>query len=336
MPARPMEGEGQPEHDTLRERGRSDPRVFRVLVTTNRAVLAGLFLVSVPAALLLGAFLHPTPFEYALIRRDPIQGLYQALVISTVTGATLVLTLSQLVLSEEFGPVGEQRKRMQETVRFRHDIERLVPNGSRPTPSGLLKAILASVMRHAENLEDAAGSVEDEQLAERIDRHLTQLRSDARLTMSMLEPSSFGTFHTVKAVFSFDLSAILHETGRIRSNMEPSLAPEVEPVLDDLENVLEVFGSARAHAKALYFQRELGDLSRWITYASFPAIVVAVASLLFFDPTAIDSGWVALTVASITVSIALTPFAILLAYIIRILKVSQATFSRSPFLIRQA
>jgi len=84
------------------------------------------------------------------------------------------------------------------------------------------------------------------------------------------------------------------------------------------------------------FQRELGDLSRWIIYTSFPAIVVAVASLLYFDPTAIDAAWTALTIASLTIAIALTPFAILLAYILRLVKVSQVTFSQSPFLVRES
>lgn len=326
----------RPQHDTLRERGEGSPRIFRFLVAADRAVIALLFLLSVPAALLLGAFVHPIPFDFALVERAPIQGLYQALVISTVTGATLVLTLSQLVLSEEFGAVGEHRQRMEEAVSFRRDVEELAPDVSRPpTPARLLEALLNAIVDRCEDLSEIASSVEDPDLREEVDAYLERLHRDVWLTTTKLDSTSFGSFETVDAVFSFDVSAMLHGTGRLRSMVDPSSTPQFRSALEDIEDLLEVFGSARAHVKALYFQYELADLSRWIIYTSFPAIVVAVASLLFFDPTAIDSGWAALTIASVTVSIALTPFAILLSYILRVVKVTQSTFSRSPFLIRE-
>lgn len=332
-----MEGSADGRHDTLRERGRSHPRVFHLLVTSNRAVLAGLFLLFVPAALLLGGLLHPAPFEFALVERAPIQGLYQALVIATVTGATLVLTLSQLVLAEEFGPVGEQRARMEAAISFRREVEGMTADEmASARPSRVLKALLATILDRASAVQEAAGGLEDPDLAETIGHYVDHVRRGARMATSRLEPSSFGTFRTVKAVFGFDVSAVLHETGRLRSRAALQEADDLRTALDAIEEALEVFGSARAHLKAMYFQRELGDLSRWIIYTSFPAIVVAVASLLFFDPTAMDSGWTALAVASVTISVALTPFAILLAYVLRIVKVSQVTFSHSPFLVREA
>lgn len=323
-------------HETLPERGRGDPHVFTFLVGANRALVAALFLLLVPAALLFGAFLHPTPFEHALVERAPIQGLYEALVISTVTGATLVLTLTQLVLSEEFGPVGEQRRRIDEAVTFQRDVEALLPGAGRPpTPAGLLEAVMGALEDRADLLQEAIRGIEDPDLREEIEAYLAGLRRDARLTASKLEPASFGRFGTIEAVFSFDVSAILHETRRLRASFVSTQQSRVCPSFDDIEAVLEVFASARAHVKALYFQHELADLSRWIIYTSFPAIVVAVASLLFFDPTAIDSGWTALTIAAVTISVSLAPFAILLSYILRLVKVTHSTFSRSPFLVRR-
>lgn len=328
-------GEGLPEHERLGERGRTDPHVFRFLVTSDRGALALGFLLFVPVGLLIGGFIHPSPFEHALVQRAPIQGLYQALVISTVTGATLVLTLSQLVLSEEFGPVGEQRRRMEESEAFRRDLESVIGNGTRaPKPSTLLSGLVEEIVDRAETLQDVGDDTDDE-LREEIHHFVDELREDARFTMSRLEPVGFGTFGAVEAVFTLDLSALRHEMDRLRSLTPRSPRTELEEALGDLEEVFALYGSARAHVKSLYFQRELGDLSRWIIYTSFPAIVVAVASLLFFDPTAIDSGWVSLSIAAVTISIALTPFAILLAYILRLVKVSQVTFSRSPFLVRE-
>jgi hypothetical protein len=326
-----------PDHETLPERGPTPEPVFYALVTANRVWLAVFFLAFVPLGLLLGGLLHPSPFEYALVQRAPLQGLYQALVISTVTGATLVLTLSQLVLAEEFGSVGEQRREMKQAMAFRQELEETVEDGTRSArPSELLMALVEEVEGCAGHLDDVTTTVEDEQLVDDVAAFARQLQHDARFTLSQLEPARFGTFRTVTAVFSLDLSAVLYEIHRIRSIAEEPPGTELGEALADLKAVLGLYGSARAHVKGLYFQRELGDLSRWIIYTSFPAIVVAVASLLYFDPTAIDAAWTALTIASLTIAIALTPFAILLAYILRLVKVSQVTFSQSPFLVRES
>lgn len=329
------EDSAQAPHETLPERGHGDPHVFAFLVGADRALVALLFLAFIPAGLLLGAFLHPSPFEFALTERAPIQGLYQALVIATVTGATLVLTLIQLVLSEEFGPVGEQRRRIEEAVSFQGDVDTLLPDAERHArPDTLLTAVMEAIEDRADRLQEAMSSIDDPELSEDVRDYVQGLHHDARLTAAKLEPTSFGTFQALEAVFSFDVSAILHETRRLRARFSFTQS-QVCPTFDDIEAVLQVFASARAHVKVLYFQHELAELSRWIVYTSFPAIVVAVASLLFFDPTAIGSGWIALTVASITISIALTPFAILLAYVLRLVKVTRSTFSRSPFLVRE-
>jgi hypothetical protein len=323
------------QHETLPERGRSAPVVFSFLAGANRGAVAAFFVLFVPAAVLLGAFFHPSPFEYALADRSSIQGLYQALVISTVTGASLVLTIVQIVLSEEFGPVGDQRRRIEEAVRFQREVETLVPDGGElPTPASLLESVMGALETRAGYLKEAVEDVEDPELAALVGVYLEALRRDARLTASRLEPAEFGTFRALEAVFSFDVSAVLHETRRLRSKMKITQA-QLGPAFDDIEACLQVFASARAHVKALYFQYELAELSRWIIYVSFPAIVVAVGSLIFFDPAAIGGGWEALTVATLTISVALSPFAVLLAYVLRLVEVTQSTFSRSPFLVRE-
>ncbi len=44
-----------------------------------------------------------------LTRGDPVETLFQALITGTITAVTLVLTLNQLVLSQELGAVGDLR-----------------------------------------------------------------------------------------------------------------------------------------------------------------------------------------------------------------------------------
>ena len=58
----------------------------------------------------------------ALRADDPVETTFQALIGATVTGVTLVLTLDQLVLSQELGAVSDQQSRMRGAVEFREDV----------------------------------------------------------------------------------------------------------------------------------------------------------------------------------------------------------------------
>jgi hypothetical protein len=42
--------------------------------------------------------------------------MFQGMTTATITGVTLVVTLSQLVFSQELGAVGDQRERMEGTI----------------------------------------------------------------------------------------------------------------------------------------------------------------------------------------------------------------------------
>ena len=55
-----------------------------------------------------------------------------------VTGTTLVVTISQLVLSQEDGPLGDQRQRMSDAMDFRTYISELIEDVVPNQPSAFL------------------------------------------------------------------------------------------------------------------------------------------------------------------------------------------------------
>jgi hypothetical protein len=67
--------------------------------------------------------LHRTGTPALFSQEEPIETLFQGLLTSIITGVTFVLTLSQLFLSQEQGPVGDQRERMEGAMSFRKDVE---------------------------------------------------------------------------------------------------------------------------------------------------------------------------------------------------------------------
>ncbi|MEF8852244.1 MAG: hypothetical protein V5A44_02750 [Haloarculaceae archaeon] len=105
--------------------------------------------------------------------------------------------------------------------------------------------------------------------------------------------------------------------------------------------MLTFFGPAREHVKTLYFRWELVDLSRVILYAAVPALLVSIGMLLFGNDPSVVSG-ATLDIANLVwivagaVAVAVLPFALLVAYVLRIASVAKRTLAVGPFVLRDA
>ncbi|QLC32982.1 hypothetical protein EFA46_001750 [Halarchaeum sp. CBA1220] len=332
-----VEGDGGAEpDDTMRERVPENSRKFWLLLDADRRLVAGLLLGSVFVTVVAAGLLHPTPVKTLLTRGDPLETLYQALVGSTITGVTLVLTLSQLVLSQEQGPVGDQRERMEGAMAFREDVEEVIREPVSPAqPSAFLRSLVKLTKRRAQAVEDAVADIDDDELSEQVGTYVENLSGNAESVTENLEGSQFGEFDVVFSALNYNYSWKIYAARRIRAENDAALTDDARAAFDELIDALELFGPAREHFKTLYFQWELADLSRTVLYASVPALAVAVGSVLFFDPGDVAQGWLALLVAAVTVVVILLPFAVLLSYILRIVTVTKRTLSIGPFILRE-
>jgi hypothetical protein len=119
--------------DRLRDRvDESRTKLWLLLEADRRLVIAGL-VVAVAVSLLAAGLSLPAVTE-ALRQSDSIDTLFQALLTATITGVTLVLTLNQLVLSQELGAVGDQCNRMDGAMTFREDAADIIGAGQSRMP----------------------------------------------------------------------------------------------------------------------------------------------------------------------------------------------------------
>ena len=155
-----------------------------------------------------------------------------------------------------------------------------------------------------------------------------------------LRGAQFGTFAVVSAALDFNYSWKIHQARRMRHAEDNGLSERAESILDRLIDALSFFGPAREHFKTLYFEWELINLSRGMVYLAVPALVVAVLSVLFLESASIAANeflgvshlaW--LLAAAVTVSV--SPFMLLLAYILRIVTVAKVTLAMGPFILRR-
>jgi len=330
-----------PSDDSLRSRIDTSTATLWILLDGNRLVLAGSLLVGVFAVLVAVVAIDPTPLGAAVARADPVSTLFQALLTAIVTGVTLVVTINQVVLSQELGAAGDQQDRMQGSLSYHEDVAALTGDPASPLqPAELLRVLLATTADRAGDLADAAGRAGDPELRHRIERYTENLVENLDPVERELDAAEFGTFDAIRSALDFEYSVELGEGRRIESLYDAELDEDGSAALDDVLRGLELYGTSREHVKTLYFQWELVALSRVILYVSVPALVVSVAALLTLDaPGAVPGStlgvahvsWV--IVAAATVGLA--PFAVLLSYILRIATVARRTLAIGPLALRE-
>ncbi|MFC3477294.1 hypothetical protein [Halobacterium litoreum] len=329
-------GDDQPS-DRMRERVPQGSRRFWVVLDADRRVVAAGFLAVVFLSMVAAGTLLPTPAFELLTNGDPHETLFNALVGSTITGVTLVLTLSQLVLSQELGAVGDQRDRMEGAMQFRQDAADAAGVDVAPTePSAFLRGLVEATREQAESLRDAAP---DGDAGDAVSTYVSNLTGNADAVTDQLEGAQFGEFDVVWAALNYNYSWKIYAGERIQSSYGDELDEEATAALADLLDTLKLFGPAREHFKTLYFQWELSDLSRTLLYAAVPALAAAIVALVFFNPANYPGYTLgvnhALVVVSAATTVAVLPFAILLAYILRIVTVTKRTLSIGPFILRE-
>ena len=335
--------DGSNPSDTMRERVEGSGWRLWILMRLDRYLLSGAIMVGVFAALVLLSFAGLSPFRALAADADAIQTLFSAMIAPIITGVTLVVTIGQVVLSQELGAVGDQRERMQEAMEFRRDIEtaRGGDTGvSPPEPAAFLRELVASTEDSAERLQDVVEDERDEELRERVDEYVDDLDEHAETVRADIEDAQFGTFDVIWTALNFNYSWKIFEAQQIRDEHEESLSEEANDAIDEMITLLKFFGPAREHVKTLYFQWELINLSRALLYAAVPALVVVAGMLMYVDADAVTGTTLGvddltlLTSAAFTVS--LVPFIVLLAYVLRIATVAKRTLAMGPFILRES
>jgi hypothetical protein len=327
--------------DTMRERASENSRKLWLLLDADRRLVAGVFSAVLFALILVVGMGHPIPAQTLLTRGDPVETLYQALVSSTVTGVTLVLTLSQLVLSQELGAAGDQRDRMNGAMEFRADVADAVGTDVSPAePSAFLRSLVRATRERAEAFDDAVDASDaGEEFREVASQYVDSVTGNADAVTDQLEGATFGEFDVVKAALNYNYSWKLYAGRRISETYAEELSEEAGEKLHTLVDTLELFGPAREHFKTLYFQWELSNLSRTLLYVAVPSLGVAIVSLMFFDPRDFPGVTLGLNhsllVLALTTTLSLLPFTVLLSYILRIVTITKRTLSIGPFILRR-
>lgn len=217
-------------------------------------------------------------------------------------------------------------------MRFREDVGDTLGETPPAEPSAFLRVAVEETAHRAVAVREAASDPSDE-----LERLLDSTEGNADGVLDRLEGATFGELDVVRAALGFNYSWKLYMVQRLLADEDCEEA--TADALADLSDALGLFDPAREQFNTLYFQFELIGLSRPVLYASIPSLVVTVLMLVFVDLSrytgallGVDTGVLLLAAA---VAVAIAPFALLLAYVLRIAIVTGRTLPIGPFILRE-
>ncbi len=316
------------------------PRLW-LLLRVNRWLLTAAILVTVFVVLVGMSLVDLTPLRQIVENQDGLEFLFSAFIGAIITGTSIVVTINQLVLSQELGAVGKQRSRMQESTEFRADVENTIEEDtSPPEPAAFLFELVDGVQERSNEFNDVVQDERDEELQKNVADYVDDITENARSVKADLEDAQFGTFEVIWNALDFNYSRKIYDARKLRADHTEALSEEANEKLDHVINTLQLFGPAREHFKTLYFQWELINLSRALLYISVPALTTMAIMIMYIDATALPGttlgidNLVWLTSAGFVVGI--SPFVIFIAYILRIATIAKRTLAMGPFILRES
>lgn len=310
-----------------------------LLLETNRLVVTGGLALAVFVGFVATATAVKPPFIQQLQSGDMIESMFTTMISVVVTGTTLVVAIGQLVLTQENGPLGDQRNRMGNAMDFREFTQELTGEPSPTEPGAFLDALVtATITRSRVIREELSDGVRGDIEAE-IDEFVEDVVSNAQAVSGRLESAEFGSFDVVSAALNFNYGWKIARIEQFKADYADELDDADIEHLDALRTSLSMFGPAREHVKTLYFQWELIVLSKLILYAAIPAVVVAAVMTAAVTPSTVSGTLYGIEHITLVVGAAFTvtllPFLLFAVYLLRILTVAKRTLAIEPLILHE-
>ncbi|MFC7175657.1 hypothetical protein [Halosegnis marinus] len=323
-------------------------RVGRWLLVTGsrRHVILALVLAVYVAMFPLG-IIAPDGVNALLTDRSSVAALLNTLLSGVILLVSVVVSVASLFVSQELSPVGRQQERVDSTREFRRQTEDIIDRQVSPAePAAFLRAITRAVLQRAQELDDEVAEMRthpgiDEatpgDLDAEVDAYLGHVAANTERVNRALDSAEYGTFEMLRAALEYDYAEQLFALRRLRSRHGAQLTDAASDTVDELEEALQFFLAAREYFKSLYLEREFSNLTSDLLYVSLPAIIVVSYAVLAVDLQFIDGAVFGISYvllfAGAAYTVALAPFIVLTAYVLRVATVSRRTLSAGPFIL---
>lgn len=311
------------------------------LLRGDRWKVAVALMLGVLFALLLLTRVQSIELRNLLTNTNTIQTLFNTLLSGIILLVSIVVSINSVFLSQEITDIESQQQRVDATVDYRNRIEEFIDTDVSPArPAEFLRVVLGTINQQATVLADRAADSDNEAFGEEAADFRERVTEDTKNAAETLEDAQFGTFNVLLAGLNYDYSWQLHVARRFKRKYHEALTDSENEAIDDLADTLKFFAVGREYFKSLYYKRELARLSSRLLYVALPTLVftsyvlLALDSKLFPEMSLFGISPLVLFV-SIAYTLALGPYLIFTAYVIRAATVTQRTLSAGPFVLQR-
>lgn len=273
----------------------------------------------------------------AFTNENSLTRMASGMIAGTFSLVTLVVSVNQLILSQEFTPVGKFQDRFSGVMNFRRDIEQQTDVPRTPVePTYILDLLADAIADQANVVADSVANHPDAEYRQQVRQYADGVETSTQRVSETLEESDIDAFDALSVAIEYDDGWQL-STARLLRNDAPDLSDETEAAFDELIELIRLFSSAQEHFKTVYLQRELTRFSQLTLYCGVPAVVSSVLIALLYG----EIGGIAITasslpyVISLLTTIVFLPLLLLAAFILRTATVTRRTATTGPMLLQQ-
>ena len=308
-----------------------------LLLSGSRRLLTLLLSVLVLAILLTVGTVWEFEMEVLVNEARAVQSLFNTLLGGIILFVSVVLSINIAVLSQELGPLRTKQSQIQSAIEFKTDLTDAVEaDVSTAETENLYPFLIRSIheenqqlQRDAERLGQDPGGEEIAAFAASVERELGRVEDRLYADSHRLTP-------TLLAGLDYDLAHQITTARHLQRTYDDSLSETGSVSLANLLELLTAFASGREYFQTLYFKREVQNLTRDLLLLALPVIVFTSHVLLAIDAGLFPSNTVLgiqprLLYVSVAYAIALSPYLLLSAYMLRIVSVSRLSTEPSGF-----
>ncbi len=259
--------------------------------------------------------------------------MFGAIIGGNFTLITIVISISQLVISRQLGSPGDLRDRIEETNEYREAVEEVLDREVAPvTPTDFLQMLLEHTQTQLDRVNDQVEEV-DAPASEELRELTERLRTHIEHVTVLLGKTDVDLFDALSVTLQTNYSNEIYEIRNLANEYGDQYPDDVADALDELVVRLEQIDVARQYLKTLYMQDELAKMSRLLLYTGMPAVLSAIIMMHQFAAAtrAILAPQTLSTLVPLALTVGVLPLTVLFAFVLRISVVSQRTVAITPF-----
>lgn len=311
-----------------------------LLLEGNRYAVTGALLSVSFATMLVVGIIWTVEIHQLLTETETVRTLLNTLLGGIILLVSIVVSINSIALSHQISSLSMQQERLEDALDFHQELVNLSTPAYSPTdPESFLEIMAGVLHERAGAVSNHLDSVEGE-LEEELEAAMADIEETADHLERSLDRAKGAHFGVLWIGLDTDFGGKIRRSHHLTTTSADALPDDVHERLERLVQSLEVCATGQEFFKTAYFNHEVSSLSRRLAVISLPAILVTASTILAINADSLPDVWILglpplLTVVVATFTVALSPFVVLVAHMLRLTTVSIRTSVAGPFVLRR-